>query len=156
MSFYDRFTQLCKEWGKSPSAVARESGIHKTAPTSWKRGIYPSQKSVRKLAAYFNVSEDYLLGRGVGSVSAKGKDPSPIILSLDKSYFYDDMKLSEVGIGESGKVSLSFEIHESGLSVGDTKDVLETVKGLCDCYGLSVSALMRLTEAAANVMAEKS
>ena len=156
MSFYSRFTQLCEERGKAPSVAAREAGINGSGPSSWKRGMFPKRESVRKLAAYFNVSENYLLGREIGGVGQKGDGEDAMILSLDRSYFYDGMKLAGVEIGKSGKVRVSFEVHESGLSVGDAKDVLETVRRLCEDYGLSASVLMRLTEAAANVMAEKS
>lgn len=62
--FYDRFIELCKESGKSPSAVAKELGLNNSSSTAWKRGSTPKSETLQKLANYFGVSVDYLLGVG--------------------------------------------------------------------------------------------
>ncbi len=61
MAFYDIFIYLCKQRGKSPSAVAREIGLNDSSTTYWKRGSIPKSDTVQKLADYFCVSTDYLL-----------------------------------------------------------------------------------------------
>ena len=61
--FYDVFLQLCNSVNKSPSAVAQELGLNKSAVTNWKnRQTPPRDATLRKLADYFAVSVDYLLG----------------------------------------------------------------------------------------------
>lgn len=60
--FYERFAQLCKEKNISPSAAAEAIGINKANASFWKRGSLPSSKNVQKLAEYFKVPVDYLLG----------------------------------------------------------------------------------------------
>lgn len=61
--FYDKYRQLCKSVGKSPSAVAVEAGISKGAVSTWKNlGRTPQTAQLKKLADYFSVSIDYLLG----------------------------------------------------------------------------------------------
>ena len=60
--FYERFTQLCKENNISPSAAVEAIGLNKANASFWKRGSLPSSKNVQKLAEYFNVPVDYLLG----------------------------------------------------------------------------------------------
>ena len=60
--FYDRYRQLCKSVGKSPSAVAIELGISKGAVSTWKtKGRTPTIGVIQKIADYFEVSLDYLL-----------------------------------------------------------------------------------------------
>lgn len=61
--FFDRYKQLCEEIGKSMSAVAIEIGFSKTAVTHWRQGFKPNQETLLKIANYFNVSTDYLLGK---------------------------------------------------------------------------------------------
>lgn len=61
--FYDIYSDLCKQIGKSPSAVAQELGINKSNVTNWKNNGYtPRGNVLNRIAEYFNVSVDYLLG----------------------------------------------------------------------------------------------
>lgn len=61
--FYERYCELCRECGKSPSAVAVEVGISKSAVSTWKNmGRIPKMEQLQKLADYFQVSVDYLVG----------------------------------------------------------------------------------------------
>lgn len=64
--FYDRFVELCRERGKSPAAVTREIGLNNSSSTAWKHGSTPKGETLQKLANYFGVSVDYLLGVGQG------------------------------------------------------------------------------------------
>ncbi len=61
--FYSRYESLCNEIGISPSKAAQKNQISKTSVTRWKRGAAPSSDILNKLATYFNVSTDYLLGK---------------------------------------------------------------------------------------------
>ena len=62
--FYDIYAHLCEQIGKSPSSVARELGINKSNVTNWKNNGYtPRGNVLNKIAEYFDVSIDYLLGK---------------------------------------------------------------------------------------------
>lgn len=63
--FYDRFLELCNEHGLSPSFVVKEIGLSKPNVTYWKNGSMPSSTTLQKLADYFGVSVDYLIGNNV-------------------------------------------------------------------------------------------
>ncbi len=63
MTFWERFFNLCIEHGTKPNPVAKELGFSSATVTQWKKGSEPSGKSVAKIAEYFNVSTDYLLGK---------------------------------------------------------------------------------------------
>ena len=74
LNFYDKYVNLCASIKKSPSKVAEEIGLSRPAVSSWKTGkAKPSDVTILKIAEYFNVSIDYLLGE---SEEIK-KDPTP-------------------------------------------------------------------------------
>lgn len=63
MSFYQRFISLCNRDDISPSRVALNIGLSKTAVNGWKKkGSTPTDATLAKLSEFFNVSIDYLLG----------------------------------------------------------------------------------------------
>lgn len=62
--FWDRFYYLCKENKSKPNPVAKELGISSGIITRWKHGnTLPTGENLIKIANYFNVSIDYLVGR---------------------------------------------------------------------------------------------
>lgn len=58
--FYARFLDLCRQKDISPAAAAREMGFSNSTTTQWAHGAIPSMSSLSKIAAYFNVSIDFL------------------------------------------------------------------------------------------------
>jgi repressor LexA len=63
MNFYQKFVALCSQKGLSPSKAAEEIGISKSTVSSWKSGGYtPRGKTLNKIARYFGVSADELIG----------------------------------------------------------------------------------------------
>ncbi len=62
--FFDVYKLLCEQVGKSPTAVALEIGIGRGTVSAWKsEGRTPSGTTLHKVADYFHVSTDYLLGK---------------------------------------------------------------------------------------------
>ena len=61
--FYDVFIELCAKNNVSPSKVASDCGISNGMPSHWKRGNIPSSVTLVKLAKYFGVTPEYLLGK---------------------------------------------------------------------------------------------
>ena len=77
LNFYDRYINLCASVKKSPSKVAEEIGLSRPAVSSWKTGkAKPSDVTILKIAEYFNVSINYLLGESEEPEEIK-KDPIP-------------------------------------------------------------------------------
>lgn len=86
--FYERYETLCKRKGISLSKAATEMGINRASVTLWKNSpdIVPSGNVLLKVANYFGVSADYLLGltaeldptayEGLNIVKITGKDGS--------------------------------------------------------------------------------
>ena len=62
--FFDIFYELCKQKGISCKKAAEEIGLSNSITTKWKKtGATPGVETLDKVAAYFNVSMDYLLGK---------------------------------------------------------------------------------------------
>lgn len=62
--FYDTFFDLCKQKNIKPGRAADEIGINRATVTQWKKkGYAPRNDVLEKIAAYFDVTVDYLLGK---------------------------------------------------------------------------------------------
>ena len=61
--FYDIFRSLCEKKGVSCHKADLDIGLSNATPTIWKkRNITPKGDTLAKIADYFDVSIDYLLG----------------------------------------------------------------------------------------------
>ncbi|MBE6909524.1 MAG: helix-turn-helix transcriptional regulator [Ruminococcaceae bacterium] len=60
--FFDRIKALCDEKGVKISNLLSELGMSPGNLTRWKNGTVPDGNTLVKLAQYFDVSTDYLLG----------------------------------------------------------------------------------------------
>ena len=63
MQFFDIYSMLCNQNGKSPNSVAKELGISSGSVTWWKQGKIPHAPTLKKIADYFGVTVEYLLGK---------------------------------------------------------------------------------------------
>lgn len=67
--FYELYSELCQKKGVSRSRAAKEIGLSNSTVTKWKNtGAVPSGDTLSKVAEYFGVSVDDLMG--------KQKDPT--------------------------------------------------------------------------------
>lgn len=80
---YDKFCDLCSQKGVSPSKAAMDAGFSKSLISKWKANqeIVPSSEVLQKIADYFGVSVDYLLG--------KEKQPTDGELSVEEKAMLD-------------------------------------------------------------------
>ena len=61
--FYDVYSELCKQRGVSPTGAALEMGIARSTVSAWRNGgRTPSGAVLQKVADYFGVTTDHLLG----------------------------------------------------------------------------------------------
>lgn len=61
--FFDRFKALCKERNISVYRACTDIGLNRSAVAKWKDGGKPNGTTAGKLAEYFGVTTDYLLGQ---------------------------------------------------------------------------------------------
>jgi transcriptional regulator with XRE-family HTH domain len=60
--FWTQYQLLCQRVGKSPNGVAKEIGLSSGTVTFWKNGKIPKSDTLKKIADYFGVTVDELLG----------------------------------------------------------------------------------------------
>lgn len=68
--FYDVFSELCRKAGVSANKACIDIGVNRSAVAKWKQGGTPNGTTLAKMANYFGVSADYLLGNE--------KKPAPV------------------------------------------------------------------------------
>lgn len=73
MTFYEKYLTLCNKSGKTPSAAALELGLSKTSVNRWKNGGGITDATILKVANYFHVTVDEL----VGDVLPEEKEKAP-------------------------------------------------------------------------------
>ena len=61
--FYDRLLNLCNENSTTVTKLLKELNLSTSKGTAWKNGSIPNGDVLAKIADYFNVSTDYLLGK---------------------------------------------------------------------------------------------
>lgn len=69
---YQKIRQLCTERKTNISKVERECGLANATIRRWETSS-PNADSLIKVADYFGVSVDYLLDRGIYSLSAEAQ-----------------------------------------------------------------------------------
>ena len=87
--FYDLFCRLCQEKGVSPTRATIEIGLSRTIGTKWKKtGATPQGDTLQKIADYFGVSVDYLLGNEEKPASQEADE----LLTDELVAFYGEVK----------------------------------------------------------------
>ena len=61
--FFNRFKALCEEKQISVYRACTDIGLNRSAVAKWKEGGKPNGTTAAKLADYFGVTTDYLLGQ---------------------------------------------------------------------------------------------
>ena len=80
--FKQRFIRLCNERGVSPSAACSAIGLSNATFSCWTDESVPRKATLMRIADYFGVSVDYLLGNvqmDLQHFAAKEKEPSPTL-----------------------------------------------------------------------------
>ena len=79
MTTVEKIINLVQKSGKTEYVVKKEIGLPNGAFSDWKAGrANPSAEALRKIADYFNVSVDYLLGRTDAPTAAEYHIPPEI------------------------------------------------------------------------------
>lgn len=95
--FYDKYCELCKRNGISPTKAAAEIGLGMGTPTAWKkRGTYPNPAQAKKVANYFNVSIDWLMDNEIEKQPTNGElsDEEKAMLDLFRQAGDDARRLA--------------------------------------------------------------
>lgn len=82
--FWQNFSRLCTQSGKSPTRVVEELGLTRGSVAGWKKGAEPRNNTVKQIADYFGVTVDEL----TGAVSS----PPPPSLEPDEAQLLTDYR----------------------------------------------------------------
>ena len=93
--FWEIFLNLCFKVGKSPNAAAKELKISSGSVTNWKNGTIPNNAALLKIANYFGVSVDYLLGKEPDTDTDPAGDPRVGIMKKLNTLTPDQVKAAE-------------------------------------------------------------
>ena len=87
---YERIEQLCREAGVNVTTMCREAGVPRSALSDYKAGRIKSLAAdkLAKIAGYFNVSVDHLLGKEEKPAAPKDGE----LVKDELIGFYGDVK----------------------------------------------------------------
>ena len=80
--FYDIFSNLCIMHKTTPATVAKELEITNAAVSKWRQGAAPRDFTLRKIADYFGVTVDYLLGKEQEKKPSENEDLEAVRVAL--------------------------------------------------------------------------
>lgn len=92
--FYKRLRDLCEQNGMTVNELAAALGLSSGSPTAWKNGTVPRVKTIERIAEYFGVSSDSLIGQKekaptqegerqrINTITIAGRDGSYIVKQL--------------------------------------------------------------------------
>ena len=69
--FFDILSALCAKKGISAYKACTDMGLNRSAVAKWKNGSTPNGATISKMADYFGVTTDYLLGTDPEDTSTK-------------------------------------------------------------------------------------
>ena len=92
--FFDRLKKLCDERGISAYKACTDIGLNRAAVAKWKNGSIPSGSTAAKLADYFGVTTDYLLGKENKKAPTVSGERD-ILDDVDVAFYGDFKELNE-------------------------------------------------------------
>lgn len=87
--FYANFEKYCKLLGKSNSQVTKDIGLDPSSCSGWKKGSVPRNGTVQKLADYFGITVEELMGdtkkepAGDGGLDEKTQEVVDLLKDMD-------------------------------------------------------------------------
>ena len=92
--FYDVYCELCRKNGLTPSGAAMKIGFNRASVTMWKTtGKAPKQDLLIKIADFFGVTTDYLLGNE--NTPTEDGERKDVLDDVDVAFYGDYRELSE-------------------------------------------------------------
>ena len=94
--FYDKFKALCDAKGVSCNKAALEIGLSNATVPKWKKtGFTPKGDTLSKIAEYFGVTVDFLLGSEQEKTPTENGERKDILDEVDVAFYGDYKVLSE-------------------------------------------------------------
>ena len=111
--FFNRFKTLCDQKNVSVYRACTEIGLNRSAVAKWKSGGKPNGSTAAKLADYFGVTTDYLLGqseeRSPGSIPRAVSDEE-----IKFALFGGDGEITDAMYDEVKQFAAFVKMREAG------------------------------------------
>lgn len=90
---YEIFERLLQKHNLSAYKVSKATGVTQSTLSDWKRGrSTPKTDTMQKLADFFCVSVDYMMGRESDEPNAVDKENNPIVLDDEALELLEELK----------------------------------------------------------------
>ncbi len=111
--FFNRFKQLCDQKNISVYRACTDIGLNRSAVAKWKSGGKPNGSTAAKLAEYFSVTTDYLLGQS----EEKQPGDTPRVISDEEikfALFGGDGEITDAMYDEVKQFAAFVKMREAG------------------------------------------
>lgn len=97
--FKEQFIKLCNKRNIAPTAVCKTIGLSSAAFSCWSDISIPRKATLYKLADYFGVSVDYLLGNTVDVEKTPDEKPNAALLDSQNIFMIPIYENASAGFG---------------------------------------------------------
>lgn len=128
--FWNNLNTLCAKQGISIAKLCSELNLSNSISTKWKKGTLPNNSTLKKIADYFGVSVDYLLGKESSNTDLPEQDKKVLDMlhNLDKTGKEKAEQYLELLSLQYGKSSAQDEIDELISALPDKDDDTVTMR----------------------------
>lgn len=141
--FYERFESLCKERGLRPQSdeIVEMTGVSSPAITGWKKGSAPRADVLIRIATYFDVSIDYLLG--MENKKGTFTEQTEVVSNKNNTYelFAKILELKGITAYRVAKDTGLTTVLFSDWKKGKSRPKYDKLKIIADYLGVSVEYL---------------
>ena len=123
--FKERFIKLCNERSIAPTVVCKEIGLTGTSYSKWTDTSIPRKATLYKLADYFGVTVDYLLGNTV-DVNEKTPIESTNAIMLDGQNIFN-IPIYENASAGFGAMAIDLVVDYLPLYFSSVQEARETI-----------------------------
>ena len=100
--FFDNFDRYCKKFGKTNSEVTKAIGLDPSSCTGWRNGSVPRNSTLKKLADYFGITVEELMGTkkepaGMGELDKQMQEIVELLFVVSIILCYNSYKLKSRG-----------------------------------------------------------
>lgn len=119
------FVRLCNERGEPPTVVCRKLGLSGAAFSEWNENSVPRRATLERVADYFGVSVEYLLGKQSRQTKIRvpvyGKVAAGIpIEAISDIEDFEELNADEYSVGEYFALKIGGDSMEPRFRRGDT------------------------------------
>ncbi|AIQ45592.1 hypothetical protein R70723_06535 [Paenibacillus sp. FSL R7-0273] len=103
---YEIFEKLLQKHGVTAYRVAKDTGLTTATITSWKQGKYtPKREKLQKIADYFDVPLEYLMGEESKGQAVTSKETYPDVQTEEKLTEEEILTMAAHQVGYEGDLT---------------------------------------------------